>query len=83
MGQLEIEGFLAMLANERRVAVATHNQALSALLFLYREVLGKGAKEALNCRVLKSVALSVHALFGAPLHEQCSIWLQPSVVALH
>ena len=40
MGQLEIEGFLAMLANERRVAAATHNQALSALLFLYREVLG-------------------------------------------
>ncbi len=40
MGQLEIEGFLAMSANERRVAAATHNQALSALLFLYREVLG-------------------------------------------
>ncbi|HEX7440973.1 MAG TPA: integron integrase, partial [Caldimonas sp.] len=29
-----------MLANERRVAAATHRQALSALLFLYREVLG-------------------------------------------
>ena len=28
-----------MLANERRVSVSTHNQALSALLFLYREVL--------------------------------------------
>jgi site-specific recombinase XerD len=40
MGQQEIEGFLAMLANERWVAAATHNQALSALLFLYREVLG-------------------------------------------
>uniref|UniRef100_UPI00157A925D phage integrase N-terminal SAM-like domain-containing protein n=1 Tax=Comamonas granuli TaxID=290309 RepID=UPI00157A925D len=40
MGQLEIEGFLAMLTNERRVAAATHNQALSALLFLYREELG-------------------------------------------
>ncbi|WP_441303607.1 site-specific integrase [Comamonas terrigena] len=36
MGQLEIEGFLAMLANERRVAAATHNHALSALRFLYR-----------------------------------------------
>jgi hypothetical protein len=40
MGQLEIEGFVVMLANERRVAAATHNQALNALLFLYREVLG-------------------------------------------
>ena len=40
MGRDEIEAFLAMLANERRVAASTHNQALSALLFLYREVLG-------------------------------------------
>lgn len=39
MGQLEIEGFLAMLANEWRVAAATHTPALSALLFLYRNVL--------------------------------------------
>lgn len=29
-----------MLAKERWVAADTHNQALSALLFLYREVLG-------------------------------------------
>ncbi len=40
MGQPEIEAYLSMLANERRVAASTHNQALSALLFLYREVLG-------------------------------------------
>lgn len=29
-----------MLATERHVSASTHNQALSALLFLYREVLG-------------------------------------------
>lgn len=40
MRQQEIEGFLAMLANGRRVVAATHNQALSALIYLYREVLG-------------------------------------------
>ena len=40
MGAPEVEAFLAHLANERRVSVATHRQALSALLFLYREVLG-------------------------------------------
>lgn len=40
MGVAEVEGFLIMLANERKVAAATHRQALSALLFLYREVLG-------------------------------------------
>ena len=39
MGAPEIEAFLAMLATERHVSAATHNQALSALLFLYREVL--------------------------------------------
>jgi site-specific recombinase XerD len=30
---------LSILAIERRVSASTHNQALSALLFLYREVL--------------------------------------------
>jgi hypothetical protein len=40
MGEAEVQGFLSVLANERRVAAATHRQALSALLFLYREVLG-------------------------------------------
>ena len=40
MGQAEVEAFLSMLANERGVSPATHKQALSALLFLYREVLG-------------------------------------------
>ncbi len=39
MGAPEVEAFLTMLANERKVSASTHNQALSALLFLYREVL--------------------------------------------
>ena len=38
MGREEIECFLAMLANERRVAASTHNQALSALLICYRDL---------------------------------------------
>ncbi len=40
LGAAEVQAYLVMLANERRVAAATHRQALSALLFLYREVLG-------------------------------------------
>ena len=40
MAAEEIRGFLTMLAVERKASVSTHNQALSALLFLYREVLG-------------------------------------------
>ncbi len=39
MGQLEVEAFLSHLANERLVSASTHKQALSALLFLYKEVL--------------------------------------------
>jgi integron integrase len=39
MGQVEVEAFLNMLANERKVSASTQNQALSALLFLYRDVL--------------------------------------------
>lgn len=39
IGAPGIEAFLSMLATERKVSASTHNQALSALLFLYREVL--------------------------------------------
>jgi integron integrase len=39
MGAREVEAFLTMLAVERKVSASTHNQALSAILFLYREVL--------------------------------------------
>jgi integron integrase len=40
MGKAEAEAFLTSLAVDRNVSAATQNQALSALLFLYREVLG-------------------------------------------
>ena len=39
MGGSEVEAFLSHLATAGRVAPSTQNQALSALLFLYREVL--------------------------------------------
>jgi integron integrase len=39
MGAPEIRAFLTHLATERNVAASTQNQALSAILFLYREVL--------------------------------------------
>src|SRR5918999_560536 len=40
MGAAEVSAFLSWLATERNVAAATQNQALSALLFLYKHVLG-------------------------------------------
>ena len=40
MGQAEVRAFLTDLATRRQVSAATQNQALNALLFLYREVIG-------------------------------------------
>ena len=39
MGAAEVSAFLADLAVRQRVSASTQNQALSGLLFLYREVL--------------------------------------------
>jgi len=39
MGKAEIESFLTHLAVERNVAASTQNQALNAIIFLYRDVL--------------------------------------------
>ena len=40
MGAVQVTAFLTSLAVQGKVAASTQNQALSALLFLYREVLG-------------------------------------------
>jgi integron integrase len=41
LGEREVTQFLSMLAERGRVSASTQNQALSALLFMYREVLGR------------------------------------------
>jgi len=41
MGETEVGQFLSSLATEARVSASTQNQALNALIFLYREVLEK------------------------------------------
>jgi len=48
MGPAEIEAFLTHLAVERHVAPSTQNQALQAILFLYREVLQSPITERLH-----------------------------------
>jgi integron integrase len=40
MGKIEIESFLTFLATKKKVSPTTQNQAFSAILFLYKEVLG-------------------------------------------
>jgi integron integrase len=48
MGAAEIEAFLAHLAAYDHVAPSTQNQALAALLFLYRDVLNKELDRLVN-----------------------------------
>ncbi len=45
MGRNEIELYLTYLATEKHVSSSTQNQAFSAILFLYREVLGLDISE--------------------------------------
>ncbi|MBK8134170.1 MAG: phage integrase N-terminal SAM-like domain-containing protein [Gammaproteobacteria bacterium] len=45
MGESEVGAFLTDRAVERRVAAATQNQALNALVFLYKAVLGRPLAE--------------------------------------
>ena len=45
MGKVEIEAFLTYLATHKRVSPTTQNQAFSAILFLYKEVLGVDMSE--------------------------------------
>ena len=48
MGRPEIEAFLSHLAVEQKVSASTQNQALNALLFLYRDIL-KQPFDGLDC----------------------------------
>ncbi len=45
MGKMEIESYLTKLATKDRVSPTTQNQAFSAILFLYKEVLGVDISE--------------------------------------
>lgn len=48
MGRPEVEAFLNDLATNHKVAASTQNQALNALLFLYRDVLQKPLDETIQ-----------------------------------
>jgi integron integrase len=48
MGGPEVERFLTHLACDRQVAASTQNQALNALVFLYKQVLGRDLGEMAN-----------------------------------
>jgi len=54
MGKEEIERFLSHLALNRDVAASTQNQALNAIIFLYKDVLDKPIEGVLPARARKS-----------------------------
>lgn len=51
MGSSEIQTFISLFATQRKIAASTPNQALSAILFLYRNVLQQNVEvsSALIC----------------------------------
>jgi integron integrase len=54
MGAVEVEQFLTHLVSEEQISAATQNQALHALLFLYREVIGIPLGDIHTLRAKKS-----------------------------
>lgn len=55
MGAQEVSSFLSHLATDKHVAASTQNQAASALIFLYRELLGQPCLGSARCRRLSSL----------------------------
>ena len=53
MAEPEIAAYLSHLAVNRKVAASTQNQALNALVFLYRKVLGRELAQDMNIRHAK------------------------------
>ncbi len=67
MGSAEVNAFLSHLAVELQVSASTQNQALAALLFLYRELLERdreleGVVRAVRQRLEGETALVVGLL---------------------
>ena len=57
-GEKKIETFLTFLAREKKVAPSTQNQALNALVFLYKHVLKQPLNEKINAeRASKKVKI--------------------------
>jgi integron integrase len=55
MAEPEIEKYLTYLAIDRNVSASTQNQAFAAILFLYREIIGRELKNISAMRAKKAV----------------------------
>jgi integron integrase len=87
LGTPEIEQFLTHLATENKVAASTQNQALGALLFLYRDVLKIDVGELNAVRARRPVRVPtvmtreearqlLQALAESPTHEPYALMAQ-------
>lgn len=87
MGEAEVAAFLTSLAVKERVSTSTQNQAMGALLFFYRHVLGRrlGALHAIE-RAKRPVRLPVVLTPGevravlARLEGEPDVWLVASLL---
>lgn len=68
MGAPEVEAFLTHLAARKNVAASTQNQAFSALLFLYRDVLGQQLDAVQNVERARKPARLPVVLTGSEVH---------------
>ena len=85
MGAPEVAAFLSHLAVEGRVAAATQNQALAALLFLYKEVLAEPLPwldDVVRAKrpVRKPTVLTAEEAMGLLAHLRGPKWLMASLL---
>ena len=76
MGAFEVTAYLSYLTNEQGVSASTHQQALSALLFLYKEVLAQDYLPAVltvsESKFSKPWKNKKAALIGRPFRFICN-----------
>lgn len=85
MGAPEVRSFLSSLATQGKVSASTQNQAFSALLFLYRVVLGRelaGLDETVRAKlpVRLPVVLSRDEVNAILRHLRGTTWLMASLM---
>jgi len=81
MGAPEVEAFLTHLAVHEQVSASTQNQALSALLFLYQQVLGIPLGDLHALRAKKSTYVQPYLSHDECLRILAKLDGAPSLIA--
>ena len=85
MGEQEINHFLTYLAVNKKVSASTQNQALCAILFLYRQVINKSIGWIDKLQWAKKrktipVVLSPEEVKSVLMHLQGTVWIVASLL---